>query len=482
MTKNYFYNLLLSVVNILFPVLSFPYASRILGPEGIGKVQFILTFAQYFALIASFGIPIYGIKEIARCKNDLTKRSAVFSELIIIYFLSSLFLSLFYLAVIFWFPYFKFDKAVYLSAVLIVLLGFSSIDWLYAGMEEFKSIALRSILIKVISLGLLYWLVNNRSDYSNYLYIMIFSFLGNNIISFILIGDKVKLLFTNLNLKKHLNSLFFIFTTTLAVSMYTVLDTVLLGFLSNEAAVGFYTAAVKLTKLTLPFITSVGVIMIPRISAEFSVNNWDEIQKLLSKSFRFIIFFSIPIGFGLFMLAPEFITIFSGNEFIEASLSMRILSLLPLVIGFGHFFLFLILVPGGKNKEMVFCVIGGVITGLSLNFILVPSYREIGSSVANVLSEMVVTALYYYYVQKHYKFKYDWIMIIRAVVCSLLFIPIVMLIRASEMNMIGSLFFSVITCTVVYIAMQWYIYKNDLVLEITGMIKSKLVFKTAIKP
>ena len=177
------------------------------------------------------------------------------------------------------------------------------------------------------------------------------------------------------------------------------------------------------------------------------------------------------------MLAPEFITIFSGTEFIGATPSMQILSLLPLVIGFGHFFLFLILVPGGKNKEMVFSVIGGVITGLLLNIILVPVFKEIGSSIANVCSELVVTSLYYYYVQKHYKFKYEWIMVIRAIICSVLFIPLVMLIRSLEINMLTSLFFSIILCAMVYMAMQWYLYKNYFVLQVGEFVKAKLAFK-----
>ena len=481
MSKNYFYNLLLSVVNVLFPVLSFPYASRILGPEGIGKVQFILTFAQYFALIAAIGIPIYGIKEIAKCKNDIYKRSIVFSELVTIYFLSSLILSAIYLGVILWFPFFDVDQEVYQIAVLIVFLGFSSIDWFYSGMEDFKNIALRSMLVKIISVLLLYWLVKDRNDYSYYLYIMIFSLLGNNILSLVLIGNRAKLVFTNLNLLRHLNPLLYIFSTTLAVSMYTVLDTTLLGFLSDEKAVGLYTAAVKLTKLTLPFVTSLGVILIPKIASGFADHNWIEVQKRLSQSFNFVIFFSVPIALGLFMLAPEFITIFSGADFIAATPSMRVLSLLPLIIGFGHFFLFLILVPGGKNREMIFSVLGGVITGLVLNAILIPAYKEFGSSVANVCSELVVTLFYFYFIQKHYKFVYDWIMIIRAIFCSVLFIPLIMLIRMVDLNMLISLAISIVLCTLLYISMQWLLYKNYFVLKVAEYIKGRLAFNDLLK-
>jgi len=172
MKKNYLYNLLQSLVNILFPIISFPYASRVLGPVGIGKVQFAFSFAQYFALFAALGIPIYGIIEIAKVKGDAKKLSAIFSELTIIYFITSLLFSALYFLVVLIFPYFTPERNFYFSAALIILFGFSAIDWVYSGLEEFKGIALRSIVIKVVSLLSLFLFVKDAGDYKNYLLII----------------------------------------------------------------------------------------------------------------------------------------------------------------------------------------------------------------------------------------------------------------------------------------------------------------------
>lgn len=477
MKKNYLFNLLLSVANILFPIISFPYVSKILGPIGVGKVQFITTFASYFALIAALGIPIYGVREIAKYKSSPEKLSKVFSELVIINFITSLFLSIIYIAVVLTLPYFNSDKNLYLWAISLIILGFSSIDWFYAGMEEFKMVAVRSVLVRMISLVLMFVLVKKDTDYYRYLMILIFIILANNFINIIMLSKKVTFTYKNISLQRHLKSLFLIFGTTIATSMYTMLDTVLLGFLSDNKSVGLYSAAVKLSKIAIPIVTSFGIILVPKIAKNLAEKNIDEVQALLSKSFSFIAFFSIPLGFGLAILAPELIIAFSSEKFIDSTFSMQILSVLPFLIGFGNFFGFQILIPAGKDKELLFSVIGGVIIGLLLNFLLVPQLKQLGAAIANVASELVVTFLFMYFVKKHYNYKFHIKPIYSAVFCSLLFIPIIYLLRAFHLNQYILIFLSASVCGIVYLFAQKTLFKNTLVTDtIQPFLLSKLPF------
>lgn len=480
MKRNYIYNLVLSIFNIIFPILSFPYASRVLGPVGIGKFQFITSFAQYFIIISNLGIPTYGIREIAKHKGDRVQQSKIFSELIIISFLMSMTLTLVYLIIIYSSGFFKADHVLYLTAAISVFLGFTTIDWLYTGLEEFRMITIRSVIVKLLSLLLLYIFVKNENDVLIYLYIAIFSAVANNAYNLYTVRRKVKLIWKKLELFKHIRPLLLIFSLSLAVSIYTLLDVVLLGFLSDPKSVGLYSAAVKLSKIVLPIITSVGTVTMPKMSHLFVTEKYQEIHGLLTKSLHFILFLSIPSFLGLALLAPEFIMLFSGREFLEGVLSMRILSLLPVLIGLGYFWGVQILIPAGKDKEMVYSVLGGMAIAIISNFILVPTLKHVGASIANVLTEIAVTIFYIYFVKKHYSFSFKWRTAVNAVSASILFIPIVFFTRRLNVNASIHLCISVILCVSVYFVVQWLIFKDYLIYEFYNSLAAKLKLKTVV--
>jgi len=466
MGRNYVYNLILTLTNILFPLVSFPYASRILGPEGIGQVQFSVSLAQYFALFAALGIPIYGIKEIARHRGDKKELSAVYSELLVVFFLTTLGVSLIYWIAILTVPYFSDGIDLYLCGGLIIFLGFSYSDWVYSGLEDFKSIALRSVGIKLIALVALFLFVHDRDDYIHYLLITVFSISGHHLAGMLGLSNRVSFTFSNLNLRRHLKPLFYIFSTTIAASMYTVLDIVLLGFLSNDRAVGYYTASVKLVKIAIPVVTSLGVILIPRLSKELKENNLSEVHNLLDRAFNFLMLIAVPAVLGLVLLAPEFMQVFSGVEFLDAAISMQLLSVLPLVIGLGHFLAFLILVPAGHNREMFLAVLGGMIIGLISNFILIPLYADRGAALANVATEVAVTAFYFYFVKNRFEYQYQWALFLKAFSAALIFIPIVAGFRALNLPVVVSLVLSVAGCALCYFTLQTFLFRNNLIWEI----------------
>jgi hypothetical protein len=466
MKKNYLYNLVLSITNILFPILSFPYASRILGPAGIGKVQLSVTFAQYFGLIAALGIPIYGIQEIARYRHDKDKLSKVFSELVSIYFITSVVVAIIYLILISTVPIFKINYGTYLYSGLIVLLGFTTLDWVYSGLEEYKIITIRSVVIKAIGLLLLYLFVNSKVDIMPFLLITIFSMMGNNLISLYYIRKRTNLIISGMELKRHLKPLFYIFATTMAASMYTYLDTILLGLLSNETSVGYYTASIKLTKIAIPFITAAGFVFIPKFAIQTSNNNKVAVQELLNKSWHYIVFFSVPISVGLFVLAKEFIIVFSGKAFEQAFPTMQLLSPLPFLIGLGYFFAFQVMVPMGKNKEMFFSVMIGMVISLILNFVLIPILRENGSAITSVITELVVSLMYLYYVNRLLNYKYQWKLVVNALISSLLFLPIAYLLRSLLTSETLVLLMGIVGCAICYFCIQYYFYKDIFVKQI----------------
>ena len=460
MKKNFLFNLLLSISNILFPIISFPYAARVLGPEGIGKVQFIFSYAQYFALFAALGIPIYGVKEIAKHHQNDHQTNSIFLSLSSIYFIASAVATLLYVLSVLYIPYFSAHKTMYLIAGALVLLSFTYTDWYYAGKADFKTIALRSIIVKAIAIILLYLWVKTPNDLIQYLVILIFTILGNQVYSFLVIYFKHQPHTYTLEFKKHFKPLLYIFGATAASSIYTLWDTILLGFLANPMAVGFYTASIKFIKLLLPFVTSVGTVFIPILSYKFAQNKIEEIQKILVHSFYFLVLLTVPMAFGTYLLAPEIMTIFSGEAFNKSILPMQIMSVLPLFIGFGHFFAFQILIPAEKNKEVFIAMLVGLFISAAFNVMFTPHYQEKGAAVATIITELSVSLIYLYYTNKVYQFKYPWVFFGQSILAACTFIPIVFGVRMLTDNTFVISLIAVVGCSLTYILLQLYFFNN----------------------
>ncbi len=465
MKKNFLFNLLLSFSNILFPIISFPYVARILGPEGIGKVQFIFSYAQYFSVFAALGIPVYGIKEIAKYKGNPDKISSVFLSLSTIFFLTSLFAAILYFSSVILLPFFKDQQPMYLLAGAMVFLSFTYSDWYYAGKEDFKIIAIRSLVVKAIALILLYTWVKTAQDLYPYLAVLIFTIIGNQVYGFALVFVKDKQSFSSLALRTHIKPLLFIFGATAASSIYTVWDTILLGFLSNATAVGFYTASIKIVKLLLPFVTSVGAVAIPSLAHKFANNKLEEVKITIHDSFYFLVFLTIPMAIGIYILAPELIIIFSGKAFSASVIPMQILSLLPLLVGFGYLFAFQILIPAEKNKEVFIAMLAGLIISAAFNLILVPHFSEVGAACATIATEIGVTIIYYYYTRKYFQFDYPWKFFGQSLIAALLFIPVVLSIRALLDNIYLMATLSIIACTLLYGLVHLLVFKNIFLLK-----------------
>ncbi|MGN6178415.1 MAG: flippase [Mucilaginibacter sp.] len=479
MKKNYIYTLLLTVFNIIFPILSFPYISRILGPAGVGKVQFVITFAQYFALVSALGIPYYGVREIARVRLNYRDLSKTFSELITIYIITSVLISAVYIAVVMAFTRFSTDLNYYLPSLLIILLGFSSIDWFYQGIEEFKSIALRSIFVKLASLILMYVFVETLHDALIYLYISIFSVLGNNIINIIFLRNKVSISTTQLRLRKHLKPLFYIFGANLSIAMYNMLDTILLGLLSNDKAVGYYTASTKITRIAMPLVVSIGSVLLPKISESFH-NKDDKYKRLLATSYSFIILLAVPITFALFLLAPELIHLVSGRAFDPAIVPMQILSVLPVFIGMGNLLGVQVLISSGKEREMLKSVMVGMVLSILLNIILVPKTQATGAAIANSITELVVSCVFYYFVYKAYQLKFSVKTFFYSTLSCIPFIPIIYLLRRglhSEILVLGS---SAISCSLVYFVIKYFFLKDVYTSEVIDKVKVVLLSRMGL--
>ncbi|RKQ50977.1 O-antigen/teichoic acid export membrane protein [Roseivirga pacifica] len=470
--KNYSFNLLNSLLNIIFPIITFPYAARILSPEGIGEVQFIFSFAQYFSILAAFGMPIYGVKAIASAKGNSSEESRVASTLILLSIITAtIAFAIFFVSVQFVAPS-KNSFATNLIAGLLILFGFLNVDWFFSGRQEFKLIALRSFIVKLFSLSILFFFVKEPEDTFPYLLFLVFLYVGNYILNFTFLMKRIKLSLKDISIKPHLKPLTLIFSMAVATTIYTTLDVVILGLLSNERQVGLYTAAVKLSKVSLPILTSLGLVVIPK-ATQILASGPNGNNKLFSKSFSFIVLLAVPMCAGIYLLAPESVILFSGIEFIEAAEVVKVLSLLPLLIGIGHFASFQILVPLNKNAAISISTFVGVILFLLATFLLIPKFGSTGAAVATVSTELVVSGIYLLFIPKELRLHLPWKKIPYAIASCLLFIPIVLSLRANLNSELIIFLSSVCLCLASYLAVQHFLFKEGLVKEVFAFLKSR---------
>jgi O-antigen/teichoic acid export membrane protein len=454
---------LLSLANVLFPLISFPYVAGILEPDGVGKVQFAFAYAQYFSIIAAVGIPFYGIKEIARLRNEPKELNKVFSELFLISLYAAIVATIIYLATIFSIPDFSKSLDLYLLSGLVIILGVFNLDWLFSGLEEFKLIAIRSIIIKSIALFGLFLVVKEAQDIIYYTAILVFSFTGNYLLNLFFVRRKVRLSIKGLNLRKHRVPLFFILLTTFATTVYSTLDSVILGFMTNEYQVGLYAAGVKLSKVAIPIVTGLSAVLLPKIAGAIQKNNLGEELNILKKSFAFIAFISIPISLGLFLFRENFILAFADESFISAKSSMSFLSFLPVFIGLGYFFGFQVLVPNNINRGLFISTLIGLLIFLVINILLTPQYGAKGTAIATLGTEIVVSLCYAFFAPKRILVSLPWKEVVICLAMSLVFFPVHWIIIQLNLSSMLELIIGIISCTVLYFTLQFVIFSNEFV-------------------
>ncbi|MBE0649545.1 MAG: flippase [Bacteroidales bacterium] len=471
--KNLFYNLLLLSGNLLFPVINFAYASRILGPVGIGKVQFVITFASYFVVIAQLGIPVYGMREVAKAKNDRKRLDKLFSELLLINLLSSLLLLVVYLGVILSVHWFSNSLDYYLLAGLLVLSGFSVLEWFYQGMEQFRFLTIRSVVVKTLALAGLLLFVKTPGDLMIYFLLTMGSTLAVNLWNLAGLRKQVTVRLKGLKLKAHFSALLILFASSLTIAVYTLGDTLLLGFFSGDKAVGFYTAAKKLILITVPLITSLGTVLIPRMAQSLDVNNTAELQLRVKQSFSFICLFGIPVSMGLLVFAPEIMVAFSGKQFSGAILSLQIIAPTIFMVGLGYLFGMQLLIQGGYEKLYLKATVYGMIMSLLLNLVLISLFQDKGAAVTLLVTETLVSLISWFFVWKKMKIKMDWSLALKALVASLLFLPVAYGLRSIHTLLLPGLLAAVLVSAVLYFFVQIFVFREPMVREVLRMNKFK---------
>lgn len=393
---NFIMNAILTMSQFIFPLITFPYVSRILLPVGTGKVSFATSLISYFSMFAQLGIPTYGIRACAKVRDNREELTRTAQELLSINIVMNVIsYGILALALIF-IPRLQEDRTLYFGVSATIFLTSIGMEWLYKALEQYTYITIRSIIFKFIALVAMFLLIHKQEDYVIYGGISILASSASNIFNFINVHKYIDLKpVGNYNFRRHLKPIFVFFAMSCATTIYTHLDTVMLGFMASDIDVGYYNAAVRIKSILVSIVTSLGAVLLPRASYYVQNGQMEEFHKITKKAINFIFLVSIPLMLYFVFFAQEGIYFLSGEAYTGSILPMQIIMPTLLFIGLTNIMGIQMLVPLGQEKKVLYSVIAGAVVDVILNALLIPRFVSAGAAIGTVAAEIVVFVTQY---------------------------------------------------------------------------------------
>lgn len=397
--KNYIYNVIYQVLLFITPLITAPYVARTIGAEGIGVYSYSYSIAYYFYIFGMLGVTNFGNRCIARVQRDFDKRTEEFWNLYIIQMILGLILTgLYCLYVAF---SVKNNQKIFWLQIFVPLSAVFDISWFFFGMEEFRITVPRNILLKILNVVLMLLIVKQKADLWKYTLLLSLIIIATHLALWPylpkFIGKpKLSLHKIAANIKPDL----ILFIPVLAISLYKVMDKIMLGKMCDPAQVGFYENAEKVINIPNGLITAFSTVMLPRMSAYFADGDDHTAFSLIRKSSEFMMFLSCALAFGLCGIAVEFTEVFYGQGFEQSAVLIKIIAITIIAQALGTVMRSLFLIPKGKDNCYIWSIFAGAGINLVLNSILIPIYEAKGAAIATMISEFVVMFVQLYFVQK----------------------------------------------------------------------------------
>lgn len=401
---NYILNLINTGTQMLFPLITFPYVCRVIEADGIGQINFFQSIISYISLFTCLGIPMYAIREIARDRSDVVQMNRTAMEILLLHSMLTLvgyaIVAILCLTV----PQIQVNIPLFLILSLTIFFTAIGCEWFYQGIEDFKYITIRGLIIKTVSVVLLFIFVKSKTDLLYYGCYTVFGVLGGNIFNFFRLRKYIhreNIIFSELHIKRHIKPVLKVFSFSVVTSIYLQLNTVLLGFLKNALAVGYFAAATKVMQMLLTMSACLGSVMMPRASHLIAENKEDEFNRLIQKSYDFTLAIALPMTIGLIFCAPSLITALCGVKFEHSILPSQIIAPIILMVAISNVFGIQVLFPKGKINIVTLCCGIGAVADLILNLCLIPFFSYIGTSIAYLGAEVATTVSMYFIGRKY---------------------------------------------------------------------------------
>ena len=468
-------NMAKTVISLVFPMIIFPYVSRSLQVENLGKVTFIRSFVNFFLLFSTLGLKTYGIREGAALARDREKFQAFFSQVLTITCVSTAISLAALFACGYLFAQLQENYGLLMIFSVSVILPTIGCEWVCGVYEDYGYLSVRSVLVQLISLVLIFIFVRRPDDYYRYGCILVFSSQGINLFSLWHIRKYVKFSFSRtVNLRRHLKPMLILLASSLATTIYVSSDTTILGFLSGDYYTGLYTAASKLYAVVKNLISAMIIVSIPRFSYYYTQGKLEQYQGLLNKLSKALILLAVPAATGVFMLSEDIILALSGQAYLCAVPTLRILSIAIVFVAASWIQSQCILIP--MRKEQWVFAVSAATAGLNvlLNFLLVPKWQHNAAAATTVLSEGIVVLLYALLIRGKVQLQDLHKQVVHAVMGSMVMLIWLLYLQTWQISVFLRLPAAIIGGSLIYFSCLMLL-RNKIALELVSTVLSRVV-------
>ncbi len=471
---NAFLNTLRNVLNMLFPLITFPYVSRVLGANGLGIYNFSNSIISYFILLSGLGISTYAIREGAKYREDKKNISFFASQIFSINIFSMIFSYILLVISLVIFPKLHLYSACILIFSLQIFFTTLGTEWIYTIFEDFTYITIRSIFFNILSLILLFLFVKNKNDYLIYAAITVLASAGSNILNFIHVKVfcNIKFIF-NCEFFKHIKPIIIIFASNLAILIFVNSDITILGIMKNTYTVGIYTVAVKIYSVLKTVLSAALIVTVPRLAALYGQKKESQYIKTASEIFNFLIFSTFPTMIGLFMISKDIIIFISGKEFLAANVALKLLSVALIFSISGWFYSECVLIPAKLEKIVLISTIISAVINIILNVTLIPFYSENAAAFSTVIAEAINMIIMISYGKKIVQINGFKKNIITVIIGSIGICLVCSIIHFLRFDVFLEIILSVILSIIVYV-ITLILLKNQIMLKHLKLLKAKL--------
>lgn len=477
--KNFIYNVSITISNYVAGLIVFPYITRCLGVELLGKVNFVDNIITYFGLFSVMGIITVGTRDIASSKSDSKELSRTFSSLLVILSFLTLVSLIVLVTATFFVPKLEDYRSLLIIGTFALLFTSFQIEWFYQGLEDFSYIAKRSIIIKTLYCVCIFLFIKDKDDYFLY-YVLTISSAGINcLINLLHTRNYLTISFKDLDIKKYFKPIFSYGLYRILISMYTTFNVLYLGYVTTDIHVGYYTTSTKLFQILLGVISAYTMVLLPRMSSLLNDKSMGEFERVISQSFNIILSLAIPCCIGGVILAPQLINILAGEGYEGAILPMQILMPVLVLTSLAQIGVIQVLIPMKKDNTVLNASIVGAIVGISVNILIVKEMGAIGSAVVLLCSELASDIFCFAYIFKNRLIKMPVDELLKQALGGLPYVIICYYIVSRNISSIITVVLSFVICLVYYIILNLLIRKDT---ATAAIIKKNLgVIKNYIK-